>query len=421
MLMPSLAEPRWTGPVAVVGAGLSGLCCAAHLHQAGAPVVVLERAHRVGGRVVTDERDGFLLDRGFQVLLTSYPEVRAMLDLDALGLAAFRPGSAVRLDDRTCTISDPFREPWTAVKALTTPLLSVSDALRSFTLRRRLLKGCPPTGRAHDVLAASGISEDLLARFYRPFFQGVTLDPALGVPSDYFAFLFRMFARGAATLPRSGMGAVPQQLADRLPAGSVRLGAAVEAVGPDHVTLEGGDRLAASQVVVAVEGRSAAALVDVAPPAADRSTTCVYFAVAGPPPCEQRMLTLNGAGAGNLLHMCVPSVVQPSYAPDGQHLVSVTLLGVHGDEVAASVLDELRLWFGDDVTSWRHLHTATVAHALPALDTDQPVMQRSGARRLESDVVACGDYLATPSIQGAMAAGRRAAELVLEGAAQATA
>lgn len=419
--MPALAEPSCAEPVAVVGAGLSGLCCAAHLHAAGAPVVVLERADRVGGRVVTDEREGFLLDRGFQVLLTSYPEVQATLDLDALGLAAFRPGSAVRFDDRTCTIADPFREPWTAVNALRTPLLSVSDALRSFTLRRRLLKGRLPPGRARDVLAASGISEDLLARFYRPFFQGVTLDPALGVPADYFAFLFRMFAQGAATLPRGGMGAVPQQLADRLPAGSVRLGAAVAAVGADHVTLEGGERLGARQVVVAVEGRSAAELVDVAPPAADRSTTCVYFAVEGPPPCNDRMLTLNGAGAGRLLHLCVPSVVQPSYAPDGQHLVSVTLLGAHGDEVASSLRTELRTWFGDDVSSWRHLHTAAVAHALPALDTDQPVMQRTGARRLESGVVACGDYLATPSIQGAMAAGRRAAELVLEGAAQATA
>ena len=89
-------------------------------------------------------------------------------------------------------------------------------------------------------------------------------------------------------------------------------------------------------------------------------------------------------------------------------------LGAHGDEVIAPVLEELRTWFGDDVASWRHLHTATVAYALPALDTDQPVMQRTGARRLESGVVVCGDYLATPSIQGAMSAGRRAAELVLE-------
>ena len=181
-----------------------------------------------------------------------------------------------------------------------------------------------------------------------------------------------------------------------------------------HVTLDHGERVEASQVVVAVEGRSAAALVDVAPPTADRSTTCIYFAVEGPPPCKQRMLTLNGAGEGHLLHLCVPSVVQPSYAPDGQHLVSVTLLGAHGDEVIAPVLEELRTWFGDDVASWRHLHTATVAYALPALDTDQPVMQRTGAQRLESGVVVCGDYLATPSIQGAMSAGRRAAELVLE-------
>ena len=62
-------------PVVVVGAGLAGLSCAATLHEAGAPVVVIESGDDVGGRVRTDEVDGFLLDRGFQVLLTAYPEL----------------------------------------------------------------------------------------------------------------------------------------------------------------------------------------------------------------------------------------------------------------------------------------------------------------------------------------------------------
>jgi len=403
-------------PTVVVGAGLTGLCCALRLREAGRPVLVVDGADRVGGRVVTDEVDGFLIDRGFQVLLTSYPEVRARLDLDALGVEAFRPGSAVRLAETTCTISDPLREPLTALRSLLTPLLSVPDAARAFLLRRRLLGAGPHVGRARDVLARSGISERLLSAFFRPFFQGVTLDPDLGIPADYFAFLFRMFATGAATLPREGMGAICRQLASRLPPDGVRLGAAVTSVSRDHVQLDDGARVDAADVVVATDGAAAATLVDVPPPSSHRATTCVSFAVRGAPPIRERMLLLKGSGRGVVLHLCVPSVVQPSYAPAGAHLVSVTALGAQRPDLEEAVRADLRRWFGAQVDAWDHLRTTHVARALPALDTEAPVMQRTGAARLPSGVVVCGDHLSTPSIQGAMASGRRAADLLLSDA-----
>jgi phytoene dehydrogenase-like protein len=58
----------------IVGAGLAGLCCARVLLQKGISFLILEAAKGVGGRVWTDRVEGFLLDRGFQVLQTAYPE-----------------------------------------------------------------------------------------------------------------------------------------------------------------------------------------------------------------------------------------------------------------------------------------------------------------------------------------------------------
>ena len=64
--------------VIIVGAGISGLSCARQLYKSGCEVTVLEKEDGPGGRVRTDKKDGFLLDRGFQVLLTGYPEVRSL-------------------------------------------------------------------------------------------------------------------------------------------------------------------------------------------------------------------------------------------------------------------------------------------------------------------------------------------------------
>lgn len=100
--------------VAVVGAGLAGLACARTLTRAGVSVAILEASDGIGGRVRTDMVEGFRLDRGFQVFFTAYPEAGAALDYATLGLRAFAPGAAVRIDGRFCTVMDPLRRPQAA-------------------------------------------------------------------------------------------------------------------------------------------------------------------------------------------------------------------------------------------------------------------------------------------------------------------
>ncbi|MFM7392667.1 MAG: FAD-dependent oxidoreductase, partial [Actinomycetota bacterium] len=67
--------------VVVIGAGLAGLAAARHLHAKSFSVAVLESQDDVGGRVRTDIVDGFRLDRGFQIMLSAYPELRRQVDL----------------------------------------------------------------------------------------------------------------------------------------------------------------------------------------------------------------------------------------------------------------------------------------------------------------------------------------------------
>lgn len=414
-----MSEPK---PVLIVGAGLAGLCCARGLATAGVPVLLLEASEHIGGRVATVEQDGFLLDVGFQVLLTAYPEAMRQLDYTTLGLRSFRPGALVRSEGKTSRVVDPWRAPIAGMLSLLSPVVSMRDALRMGRLRKRLLRdsGRRP-GSTQELLREAGISERLRRGFLDPFFAGVTLDPELDVPADYFAFLFRMFAQGDAALPARGMRALADQLAGSLPPGSIRTGARVREVEEGAVRLEDGGTIQGSTVVVATDGQSASELCPVPAPRGWNGTTTIYFD-AERAPFRDPLLMLNGTGEGPVAHCCVPSNVQPGYAPGGRALVSVSVIGRSESDRGAeqdlvqAVRDQLGGWFGNDVEGWRWLRSFRIPRAQPRLPTDQLAMTREGVLPLGDGLIACGDYLSTPSIQGAMSAGRYAAELLLDSA-----
>jgi phytoene dehydrogenase-like protein len=222
--------------VVVIGAGLAGLACARTLQAAGRDVVVLEASDGVGGRVRTDVVDGFRLDRGFQVLLTAYPEVQRQLDVAALRLQRFDPGSLVWTGGKGHVVSDPFRDPRHLLSSATAPIGSIGDRIRVARLRRRLLRTpVPQLLRGPDLptaaaLRARGFSPTMIERFWRPLFAGIQLDPELATSNRMFDTIFRSLASGDATVPAEGMGAIPAQLASHLRPGTVRLGQRVNLV-----------------------------------------------------------------------------------------------------------------------------------------------------------------------------------------------
>lgn len=404
----------------VVGAGLAGLTCAVELTSADLEVLVLERSDGVGGRVRTDEVEGYRLDRGFQVLLTAYPEAERLLDYAALDLRPFFPGAVIREGGRFRRLADPWRRPLAGVAGVLRGVVPPSDALRMARLRASVRRGTAAEQRARperptiERLRAEGFSESIVNRFFRPFFGGVFLDCELATSDRQLEFVFRMFAAGDIAVPARGMGEIPRQLASRLPHGSIRLGALVEAVDDGVVHLEGGQRVEAKAVVVAADASDARELVDVAGGARWRGVTCLYFA-ADRPPITGPMLVLDGEGGGPVNNLCVMSQVAPAYAPGGRSLVSVTVLGLptqDDDRIESEVKSQLRDWFGPPVDGWRHLRTYRIERALP--DQSPPTPGRGQlASRIGERLYICGDHRADGSINGAMASGRAAADALL--------
>jgi len=400
-------------PVFVIGAGLSGLRAAGLLQAAGRDVTVLEASDGPGGRVRTDIVDGFRIDRGFQVLLTEYPEVKAALDLRALDLKAFAPGAMVFRDGRSTTLCDPWRRPLQGARGLFGPPGGIRDRLRLATFRSRIslaseAEFTTPAGLSFaEALRAHRFSADFIDGFFRPWFGGITLDRSLSSDAAFCRFVFRCLAHGEAAVPALGMGAVADQLAARLAPGALRPGCRVTAIEGSVVRLQSGETLESDTIVVATEGPEAGRLLR-RPGAGSKSVTCVSF-TAPSPPFAGPWLALNGGDNGPVNNLAVMTNVAPAYSPDSRALISATILGpiapVKDAALAEQAVAQLRGWFGEEVDAWTLVRVDRIHHAQP-MTTTAPGFLRAG-------LYLAGDHTQQPSAHGALRSGRLAAEAIL--------
>ncbi len=400
--------------IGIVGAGLSGLVAALELEKKGHHVEIFEAQDRVGGRVTTDRVGAFMLDRGFQVFLPSYPLGSEYFDYQRLSLKSFRPGAIILKSQGQKLVSDPLREPLSLFSTLFSGVGKLSDKMKVLSLRNYCLaldddiemkNNTEEKQTSAEFLESFGFSNEFINEFFKPFFSGIYLNKELESPAHFFKFLFKMFSSSLASLPRDGMGALPKQIQKTFKKTKVHLKTPVQEVESKAVITANG-RNAFDQVILALPNTEVVRLTKIKEDdIGSRGVLTVYFKAPKGLKAAKKYLYLNASGKGPINHVACLSAVQASYSSMDDDLFSVNCLSL--DPKPSEINAQLKEWFGPESSKFELLKEYPIKHALP----DHPRFQ--GATKLdESDLIMTGDWATSPSIQGSLRAGQMAAELV---------
>lgn len=403
--------------IAIVGAGVSGLIAAKVLESQGYEPTVYEASDSVGGRVKTNVVNGYQLDHGFQVLLDAYPLAAKYLDYATLELGKFLPGAALFKNGKRVTLGDPLRNFSLLIPTLSSGIGTFGDKWKIFKLNKELKQksidaifGEPETTTL-DYLKSKGFSNDIIADFFRPFFSGIFLEPDLSTSSRMFQFVYKMFGTGNAVLPKSGIAAIPKQLAAGLTKTKFVFHSPVASVTDGTVVFTDGKEETVDYTIIATE---ASQLV---PNLRNQETswkTCdtLYFTT------KEKTIDKPLIGLVTDAEALVNNIFYHSSLPmehlGAENLLSVTIVKKHGlseTELVKRVQSELNSICAISGTTF--LKRYHIKKALPDLTNIQYTMDPTETR-LTAKTFLAGDQLLNGSLNAAMLSGELAANAVLQ-------
>ena len=405
--------------VIIIGAGIAGLTAAKILKAAGKNILIIEASDGVGGRVRSDYKDGYILDRGFQVLLTAYPEAKELLNYDQLNLKFFKPGALILDQQNTYQLGDPAREPLLIFQTLFSPVGNLKDKIKLMILKLRLsFTTVDDIFKKEEMptliyLQNLGFSNKFIQKFFIPFFSGIFLENELHTSSRMFEFVFKMFSEGSAAVPEKGMGMISEQLATGLEINELILNEKVVSIEKNEVVGASGKSYSSKVILIATEATNIP--INHHQYIGSKSTTTYYFSSAHKTSFINRIV-LNSNETELINNIAFMDHISSTYAPKEQSLIAVSVRNKLRKEISNNRDDLVRkelLKYYPESTSWKMITKYDITYALPK---DISVRNNIDTYQLENteNHFICGDHLLNGSINGAMKSGKEAAKEILK-------
>lgn len=401
----------------IIGAGISGLVAAKVLEENGLSSTIIEASNEIGGRVKTDIVDGFQLDHGFQVLLSEYPAAKKHLNYEELELQSFDSGACIFTNGKQKTIGDPLRDFSTLLPSLFSGIGNFGDKLKILKLNRQLQKKSitaifeSPEKTTKDYLFDFGFSNDIIKRFFVPFFTGIFLETELSTSSRMFEFVFKMFAEGTALLPKKGIKAIPDQLASKLKSSSFIFNTKALEIKGNNILLDNGEEINSDFTIIATD-------VDGLLPDNNsnktkwKSCSNLYF-TTNEKNYKKPLIGLVTNQDSLINNIFYHNSLATAQKGKGE-LLSVTLVKEHQlskENLIKQVEKELKLVCG--IQNLKFLKLYNIPKALPQL-SDLKYSLEPKELQLSDSIFLAGDLHLNGSLNAAMLSGEAAAKGVIE-------
>lgn len=399
--------------IAIIGAGVSGLVAAINLEKHGYSPIVYEASDRVGGRVKTDYIDGIAYDHGFQVLLTDYPAAKKYLNYDLLDLRYFKPGSVIFHQNSKDKIGDPLRDWSLLLPTIFSKIGSFSDKIKILKLRNSIqAKSLDDIFRAPEkttlaYLEDFGFSNQVIQRFFKPFFTGIFLENELSTSSRKFEFVYQMFSKGYAAVPAKGIQAISNQLSAQLKNTKFHFNTQVKQVKNNSLELTTGEFKEYDYVLIATD---ASKLVGNLPETQKwKKVENLYFEV------ENQVIDSNIIGLfSDELNTLSNNIHYAKELSKNSHLVSVSVIKKHNYS-AEDFIKKIRIEL-EEIAQIKVIDFKkqfTINQALPIMPSVSYMLPKSETQ-LKERIFLAGDHLANGSLNAAMLNGESAALAIIE-------
>ena len=254
-----ISESKEKIKIHIIGAGISGLIAAKVLEESGYSPTLIESSNNVGGRIKTIIKEGYQLDKGFQVLLTEYPKAKKHLDYRALRLQKLVSGACIFINNKQFIIGNPIRNISLLIPTLFSDIGNISDKLKILKLYLYLrFKSIEKIFSSKelktiDYLKKSGFSKKIIENFFEPFFAGIFLETELSTSSRMFEFVFKMFAQGDVAIPESGIQEIPYQIAKKLTRTNFMFSTQVDKILEGEIILKNKSKIKSDYTIIATE------------------------------------------------------------------------------------------------------------------------------------------------------------------------